>query len=749
MKKINLTFCLIIAIVFNICSQVNYPFPHTITYTSGSIKPNNYTQAQMNTQVGTLWDQWKTVYLKNDCPSLPNQYYVLFSDGTNINTSEGMGYGMMLSAYMAGYDANAKTYYDGLYNFYKAHPSDISGSNYLMAWEQITGCVNNTTDNPDAATDGDMDIAYSLLIADKQWGSAGTINYKQEAINMINDILSQEINGNIIKLGDWADNTVAGDGYDTRSSDFIGDHFRAYQYVTGNSKWAGVIDELYSITNTIQTNNSSATGLLPDFIINCNTTPTAPTGKILESKNDGNYYYNACRVPWRIGTDYLISGEPRAKIACDKISTWINAKSGGSALGILAGYTLAGANVTNNNFDDPCFIGPFGVGAMCNSANQAFVNSVYSYLLTNHYTPMSDAANYFQNSLQLLCALVMSGNYWPPTATSGFTLTTTASNGAINVSPVKDPYTSGDVVTLTAVPANGYKFDSWSGDATGTTNPISVTMNTNKNIIANFLSISGQWCAVQNDMFNTGNWTGGKDDIGSVINAAFSIANGEIKAPYTIAKMSAANAWDTYVELDGTLSDTNSRMTGLSKIRITYKSDQPLLLSLPQEPLIATGESFQISLGASATWTTVEAPISQFAKPDWSTDVTPLNLSIINGISISPNVDPTSGAISGTIEVKELLLCDVATPVHVVNYNINNSGLMIYPNPAKNSFNIINNTQENFNVEVMNVNGEVIYKKLNSTNTIEQVDISGLSSGIYFVKMTQASGVTVRKLIIN
>jgi uncharacterized repeat protein (TIGR02543 family) len=47
-------------------------------------------------------------------------------------------------------------------------------------------------------------------------------------------------------------------------------------------------------------------------------------------------------------------------------------------------------------------------------------------------------------------------------------------------------YRSGDLVTLTATSNNGHTFSGWSGDFSGRTNPISVTMNGTKNIVANF-----------------------------------------------------------------------------------------------------------------------------------------------------------------------------------------------------------------------------------------------------------------------
>ena len=70
-----------------------------------------------------------------------------------------------------------------------------------------------------------------------------------------------------------------------------------------------------------------------------------------------------------------------------------------------------------------------------------------------------------------------------------YTLTVYATNGTVSKSPNQSNYNSGSNVTLTATPASGYTFTSWSGDASGSTNPLTVTMNGNKNITANFAAI--------------------------------------------------------------------------------------------------------------------------------------------------------------------------------------------------------------------------------------------------------------------
>lgn len=83
-----------------------------------------------------------------------------------------------------------------------------------MSWQQsdngtelIDGAENGSMTGGycDSAADGDMDIAYALLIADKVWGSEGEIDYYSEALAVINDIMTYEINHEnwTISLGDW------------------------------------------------------------------------------------------------------------------------------------------------------------------------------------------------------------------------------------------------------------------------------------------------------------------------------------------------------------------------------------------------------------------------------------------------------------------------------------------------------------------------------------------------------------------
>ena len=83
-----------------------------------------------------------------------------------------------------------------------------------------------------------------------------------------------------------------------------------------------------------------------------------------------------------------------------------------------------------------------------------------------------------------------------------FTVTTVAVAGPYTITTVirsgrgfiskdsRPPYSAGTVVELKAIPAAGYTFTSWDDDLTGTTNPTTITMNEDKNVTADFATIT-------------------------------------------------------------------------------------------------------------------------------------------------------------------------------------------------------------------------------------------------------------------
>jgi hypothetical protein len=90
-------------------------------------------------------------------------------------------------------------------------------------------------------------------------------------------------------------------------------------------------------------------------------------------------------------------------------------------------------------------------------------------------------------------ALDMAGNYSTSTIAVAtkptYTLTISVNNsawGTTDPAPGAHTYPQGQQVTVTAIPASGYRFSYWSGDASGTSASITVTVDRNKSITANF-----------------------------------------------------------------------------------------------------------------------------------------------------------------------------------------------------------------------------------------------------------------------
>lgn len=71
-------------------------------------------------------------------------------------------------------------------------------------------------------------------------------------------------------------------------------------------------------------------------------------------------------------------------------------------------------------------------------------------------------------------------------AATYFQVTPAVTNGSIGGAGGGILYASGSVAKLTATPATGFGFTSWGGDASGTANPLSLTMDGNKNVTASF-----------------------------------------------------------------------------------------------------------------------------------------------------------------------------------------------------------------------------------------------------------------------
>jgi endo-1,4-beta-D-glucanase Y len=307
---------------------------------------------------------------------------------------------------MAGYEPEAQTIFDGLWEFSRQQPSDIDPR--LMGWQYPVVPGSNAS-----AFDGDADIAYGLLLAEAQWVTQVRIDYGAEAATVIAGILAATIgpDSRLPTLGDWVEpNGNPYNQYTPRSSDFMPSHFRAYGRATNDATWETVVSESQTVIDSLQLTASPTTGLLPDFIVGADGTPQPAPPGFLEGPHDGHYHYNAGRDPWRIGLDVLLNGDATSRAQVQKMSHWLESATGGDPTQIKAGYHLDGS-LTGNYFTS-FFVAPFGVAAMSDPAQQSWLNAIYTAVYNRH-------EDYYEDSVTMLSLLAMSGNFWDPTVIGG------------------------------------------------------------------------------------------------------------------------------------------------------------------------------------------------------------------------------------------------------------------------------------------------------------------------------------------
>jgi len=409
-KRSNIRIVFSIFLLFHISNAYTQhnlrSFPQHSEYFKGVIIPSHISSGEMDDSVRSFYFQWKKRYIRKSRCS--DSYYV-WSENSGKNhecVSEGQGYGMIIVALMAGADSLSQSTFDGLLKYYLEHPS--KRSKVLMSWAQPRVCGH---DEESSASDGDIDIAYSLLLADAQWSSDGNINYTEKAKSIMGAVLDQETNAKTYSV--LESNSIESDSrdyFDMRSSDFIPSEFRSFHKATNKKEWLKIIDSCYKIFNKVQKKYSPNAGLVPDFIQGVNKNPGPAKKHYLESKYDGMYNYNASRVPWRIATDYIITGEKRSKLFLDPINQWIRETTTENPDNISAGYTLDGDDLKDRHFEALSFISSFAISAMTDAKNQEWLNRLWDY--TIHFK-LKDF-DYFDNSIKMLNLIILSHNYWVP-----------------------------------------------------------------------------------------------------------------------------------------------------------------------------------------------------------------------------------------------------------------------------------------------------------------------------------------------
>lgn len=237
-------------------------------------------------------------------------------------------------------------------------------------------------------------------------------------------------------------------------------------------------------------------------------------------------------------------------------------------------------------------------------------------------------------------------------------LSTCAGAGSITRTPKQTSFNTGTItaVTLNAVTPSGYRFAGWSGDAIGSNTTTTLAMSSSKFASAVFIPLTDD--STDFIAHPDADWNGACDNA-STLDTALSPAGEGYSIPFTLARDD-----DAYLEVAANMPG-GIAATGMSDIKITYRSTVPLNMMLAQSNLADSGTSYSYSLDAAASDRTVCIPVGEFIQPSYAngSGIAPLDLSKVSAIAFSPDASNYVAAVSGTFNVSELVVYGVAAPL--------------------------------------------------------------------------------------
>lgn len=274
-----------------------------------------------------LWNTYKTGILE------PESLRALDRSQGNITTSEGQSYTMMRAAWM---DDIAT--FDTAWQWTK---DNMQRDDKLISWkfgELKNGTYGIQADvgGNNTATDGDTDIALSLLMAASRWKEP---LYLYDAQDMLKSIWEKEvviINGKPVLVANDIERL------DKKSVIVNPSYFAPYAYkefakVDPERDWEALADNSYDIVfaaSDSTLDKEKTAGLTPNWIrIDRTTGEVKPAPEL-----DSNYGYDAFRTPWRLALDWKWNEDVRAKQVLAKYSVLADEWRANNSLNAVYGH---------------------------------------------------------------------------------------------------------------------------------------------------------------------------------------------------------------------------------------------------------------------------------------------------------------------------------------------------------------------------------------------------------------------------
>jgi len=398
----------------------NFPFPQ-----NRQISGCTYPAAYDNNDVMAAYTKWKTDLITANGAGGFQRVQRTTSDGLgspsgatplNSTVSEGIGYGMVIAVYMGDH-----TLFDNLWKYEQLHTDGNGLMNWVVDASGNAPVVNGQPEGG-AATDADEDMAWALVMADKQWGSSGALKYADLAKTQIQNIWNHEVYmSKLTGPGDsWPGNLFD----DVNASYFAPAYYRVFKQVDTDSthNWDAVTQTVFdtifcdksgtTFCNVLNASNKNTTnGLVPGWATN--------TGG-MSSAGPYYYQYDACRTPFRLGIDWCLNGASAASAAAglnpsraqQYVALTSSFFSGVGAANIVDGYNMDGTVNSSahsvSQGQSAAFIGPAAVGAMNSASNQAFLNEAYTLVKGDN---LFVGGAYYEESWTVMSLLMMTGNF--------------------------------------------------------------------------------------------------------------------------------------------------------------------------------------------------------------------------------------------------------------------------------------------------------------------------------------------------
>lgn len=387
----------------------DYAFPQNVDYSFG-YKPNGAD----HTKALAAYNAWKTEFV-TDGPTCAGAgtkrvkfdkesgRFGIAGDNSIVTVSEGIAYGMLLSAYYGD-----KALFDGLWAYYKK----FDNGKGIMHWG-INNAANCAIVGQNGATDAELDVAWALWVAHNQFGFDAT--YLAGAKAMIKAIKDHEIDATkTLKPGDAFGGAGSGNNDLVNPSYFSPAYYRVFGEITNDTDfWMAVYKRGYDILDKAA---NATTGLVPDWSTSGGVIP-APGASTYD--NGGTmFFYDAIRTPVRTALDYLWYGDeaPRALAFTSKINAWLRGKHPSVAT-IGSQYSLNGTQT--QSFHNNTFVGAFAVSAM--ATDDPNTRNYLTSLYNDNVTTTPQAGEYFNSSWKVLSLFMLTGNFYlpPPDACAG------------------------------------------------------------------------------------------------------------------------------------------------------------------------------------------------------------------------------------------------------------------------------------------------------------------------------------------